>query len=294
MRIMNIKKLISLAVTAGLGLPFCAHAQGSSAPDADLEFPVTLAQASVGPPPVSRPEPAAPKTGVDVYVSRHQLSNGFGDWREVGVRGSYESGAHRLQAELASMRRFGESGNYIGVGDTVTFSDDWFASISAGAGDGAFYLPRYRLDGFINRKFLPERNLIGTLGAGYYSGPDGHIDRSVSIGATYYFSFPLVVQGEMRFNNSTPGSIRTRQQSVAATLGRDKQTQVIGRYGWGREGYQTIGQNTALVDFRSNEASLKVRHWLGPNWGVQAGVERYRNPFYVRSGGNVGFFWQFS
>ena len=288
------KQLISLALTAVCGLPLHAHSQVAAAPEAEPKFPVTVAQAAIGSPATSQPGPAASQTTVDAYTSRHQLSNGFGNWHEVGVRGSFESGAHRIQAELASMRRYGESGNYLGVGDTVTFGEDWFASLSAGAGDGAFYLPRYRLDGFINRKFLPDRNLIGTLGAGYYRAPDGHADRSASIGATYYFSVPLVVQGEVRFNNSTPGSISTRQQFVAATLGRDKQTQLIGRYASGREAYQTIGQGTSLVDFRSNEASLKVRHWLGPNWGVQAGVERYRNPFYVRNGGNVGFFWQLS
>ena len=251
-----------------------------------------VAQAAIEPPAVSTPVPAMSRTAVEGYTSLHSLSNGFGDWREIGVRGSYESGVHRLQAELASMRRYGESGNYVGAGDTVTFNEDWFASLSVGAGDGVFYLPRYRLDGFINRKFLPGRNLIGTLGAGYYRAPDGHADRSASIGATYYFSQPLVVQGEIRFNNSTPGTIRTRQQFIAATWGRDKATQVIGRYAWGREGYQTIGQGVSLVDFRSDEASLKLRHWLGPNWGVQVGVERYRNPFYGRNGGNLGFFWQ--
>lgn len=290
---MNRTYLVSLVVTGVCGpLVFSASAQNSLPDRTAPEMPVLLAQAAIEPPPTSTPVPPASRSGVDVYTSQHQLSSGFGNWREVGIRGSYESGAHRLQAELASMRRYGESGNYVGAGDTVTFNEDWFASLSAGAGDGAFYLPRYRLDAFVNRKFLPGRNLIGTVGAGYYRAPDGHADRSASLGATYYFSQPLVVQGEVRFNNSTPGNIRTRQQFIAATWGRDKETQVIGRYGWGREGYQTVAQGMSLVDFRSNEASLKVRHWLGPNWGVQVGVERYRNPFYVRSGGNLGFFWQ--
>lgn len=287
---MNKTSLGSLALIAACGLPVLAHAQGALAPAA--EPAVTVAQVPFDRPAASNPSPIASGAGVDVYMSLQHLSNGFGDWREIGARGSYESGAHRLQAEAASMQRYGESGNYFGLGDTVTFNEDWFASLSAGAGDGAFYLPRYRVDGFINRKFLPDRNLIGTLGAAYYRSPDGHVDRSASIGATYYFSMPLVLQGEVRFNDSTPGNIRTRQQFVAATLGRDKQTQLIGRVGWGREGYQAIGQNTSLVDFPSNEASLKVRHWLGANWGVQASVERYRNPSYVRNGANLGFFWQ--
>lgn len=286
------KQLISLlAVAAVSGLPSLAQAQGADAPGAEPEYSVSVAQAAIEAPMAAAPAMVPARTGIDAYASGHSLSNGFGDWREIGVRGFRESGAHRVQAELASMRRFDESGNYLSVGDTVTFSPDWFASLSVGAGDGAFYLPRYRLDGFLNRKFLADRNLIGTLGLGYYRAPDGHVDRSASIGAVYYFSFPLVVQGEVRFNNSNPASIQTRQQFVAATLGRDKQTQVTGRYAWGREAYQTIGPSTSLVDFSSNEASLKVRHWLGQNWGVHAGLERYRNPSYVRKGGVIGFFW---
>ena len=289
---MNKKHLNRLAAFTICGLPLLAYAQGFAPPATDLAMPIMVAQTAVEPLVSARPAAAASRTLVDVYASGHHLTNGFGNWREVGVRGSYVTGPHRLMAELATMRRFGESGNYFGVGDTISFGEDWFASIYAGAGDGAFYLPRYRLDGFVNRRFLPGRNLIGTLGAGYYRAPDGHVDRNASVGATYYFTQPVVVQGEVRFNNSSPGSIRTRQQFVAATWGRAQETQVTGRVAWGREGYQTIGQGTSLVDFRSNEASVKVRHWVGPAWGVQAGVERYRNPFYVRSGGNVGFFWQ--
>lgn len=289
---MKPKKFILCSLAIVGGLPFFACAQNQAQVDAEPPVPVLLAQATLEPVVTARPVPLAARTSIEAYAARHDLSAGYGNWREVGLRGAYETGPHRLQAELASMRRFGESGNFVGIGDTVTLNEDWFASLSAGAGDGAFYLPRYRLDGFINRKFLPARNLVGTLGAGYYRAPDGHVDRSAIVGATYYFSQPWVVQGEVRFNNSSPGSIRTRQQAVAVTWGRDKQTLVIGRHAWGREGYQTVAQGMSLVDFRSNESSLKVRHWLAPQWGVEARIERYRNPFYERKGVNVGFFWQ--
>ena len=113
------------------------------------------------------------------------------------------------------MKRFGESGRFIGLSDTITLDPDWFATVSLGAGDGASYLPDHRIDAFINRKLLSQRQLVATLGTGYYRAPDGHTDRNVSLGATYYFSEPWIVQGEVRFNNSRPGSVNTRQQFVA-------------------------------------------------------------------------------
>lgn len=230
--------------------------------------------------------------GFEAYTSHHNITSGFDDWNEVGVRGTYQRGRHLFQGELAAMERWSEKGVYAAFGDTYTFNDDWYGSLTIGAGDGAEYLPRYRIDGFINRKLLAAKNLVGTLGAGYYRAPDGHIDRNVSIGGTYYFDFPLVVQGEVRFTHGSPGSVDTRQQFLAATYGREKATQVTGRYAWGSEGYQSIGPGAVLTNFRSKEASVNVRHWLGPTWGIDAALEHYRNPFYRRNGFVAGLFWQ--
>lgn len=233
-----------------------------------------------------------PLRGFEAYVSHHSLTAGNPDWREVGVRGAYQSGAHLFNGELAAMKRWGESGVYAAIGDTYTFNEDWFGSLTFGAGNGADYLPRWRADGFINRKLLAKKNLVATLGAGYYRAPDGHIDRNVSIGGTYYFEQPLVVQGEIKFTHGSPGSVDTRQYFVAGTWGREKQTTATARIGWGEEGYQSIGAGAVLTNFRSREFSVNVRHWLGKDWGAEIAAERYRNPFYRRTGITAGLFWQ--
>lgn len=286
-----------LAATVALSLP--ARAQVAAGPDAPTDAPTDtgpLAQATPLAPTLTAPaavqDPTLNHTQLLLYTSAHRLTSGLGNWRELGVRGSRAMGAHVWQGEFATMRRFGESGNFIGLGDTVTFNPDWFGSLSVGAGDGASYLPKVRVDGFINRKLLANRNLIATLGAGYYRAPDGHNDRSVSLGATYYFSEPWIVQGEVRFNNSHPGSVNTRQQFVAVTWGRDQQTQVTARHAWGGEGYQSIGSGASLVNFKSRQTSLNLRHWLGADWGVAAGVEQYHNPTYDRQGATLALFWE--
>ncbi len=257
-----------------------------------LEPSLAAPQPPLLPGPEAAEAPEARHTELLLYTSAQRLSAGLGDWSEVGVRGSRTVGAHVLQGELATMKRFGESGRFIGIGDTYSFDPDWFGSLSIGAGDGASYLPDVRVDGFIHRKLLAERDLVASLGAGYYRAPDGHTDRSLSIGGTWYFSGPWIVQGEVRLNRSNPGSVDTQQQFLALTWGRDQQTQVTARHAWGGEGYQTIGVGAAISDFRSRQTSLNLRHWVGADWGVVAGVEHYRNPFYRRRGATLALFWE--
>lgn len=276
-------RAIALGAFTALAFALPAHAQSPL-----MEPPTAV----VVPTPEASATPGETRTNLLLYTSAHHLTAGLGNWKEIGVRGTHTTGAHVLQGEVASMRRFGESGNFVGLGDTYAFNPDWFGSLSAGAGDGASYLPRVRVDGFIHRKLLTDRNLIASLGLGYYRAPDGHSDRSASLGATYYFTEPWIVQGEVRFNNSRPGGVNTRQQFLALTWGRDQQTQVTARHAWGGEGYQTIGNGDSLVNFSSHQSSLNLRHWIGADWGVSAGVERYHNPYYNRNGATLALFWE--
>lgn len=274
-------------------LVICMFPLGLLAQEANIALEESFSQPSAASDINSPSMPSLSRHALEIYTNRHHLSAGYGAWSEAGLRGNYEIGANLLQFELASMRRFGESGTYLGIGDKVNISPDWFATLAVGAGDGASYLPRYRVDGFINRKLLSEKNLIGTLGLGYYRAPDGHIDRNLSLGGTYYFSQPWVVQAEVKFNMSNPGRVNTRQQFIAATWGRAKQMQITGRYAWGTEGYQSIGAGASIIDFRSQQASIALRKWINPHWGISGSAEHYKNPLYKRNGVNVGLFWQF-
>jgi len=260
-----------------LGFAACVGAQVTGPTQAPQ-----LALEPVPPPPAQPGSPAVLR--VDPYASHQDLTGGFSDWREAGVRLEREAAGRLLRAELASTRRFDESGAFAGVGAVFDINADWYAGISAGAGDGASYLPRVRVDGFLNRKLLEARNLVASLGAGYYRAPDGHVDRSLTLGAIYYFQFPLVLQAELRFNRSSPGDVRTNRRTVAATWGRADATQFVARHGWGGEGYQALGPGASLVNFDSRETSLAVRHRFSRRWGVAIALERYRNPIYQRRG----------
>ena len=233
------------------------------------------------------------KRSLELSAGAQNLSNGFGNWRDLTLRGVYGLPSHVIQAELSTQRRFNTNGAFLGVSDTYTFNEDWYASLALGAGDGAFYLPRYRVDATLYRKLLADRRLVTSIGVGQYKAPDGHTDNSLSLGLVYYFEAPWIAEGGVRLNSSNPGSIRTQQQFVALTYGHDKQDLVSARYGWGGEGYLAIAANTQLVNFKSREASLAWRHWLNPRTGLLLSINRYTNPSYTRNGVNVGVFNDF-
>lgn len=235
----------------------------------------------------------AARRSLELAAGAQNLSAGYGSWRDMTLRGTYGTGSHVLQGELSAQNRFNKRGTFVGISDTYTFDEDWYGSLALGAGDGAFYLPRYRVDATLYRKLLPDRRLVSSVGVGYYSAPDGHTDRSLSLGLVYYFDAPWIAEGGVRLNSSNPGGIRTQQQFVALTYGRDKQDLVSARYGWGGEGYLALTANTQLINFNSNEASLTWRHWVNSRSGFLVGANQYSNPLYRRTGVTVGLFHDF-
>lgn len=267
------------------------HALGFGIASAQVTDPATVPAAQT--PVAQAPTGANMQRNLELSTGFQNLSAGFGSWRDLTLRGTYGLPSHVLQGEISANRRFNKDGTFIGVSDTYTFNEDWYSNVALGFGDGAFYLPRYRVDATLYKKWFTDRSLITSVGAGYYKAPDGHTDSSVSLGLAYYFAAPWIVEGGVRLNSSNPGAIKTQQQFLALTYGRVKQDLVTVRHSWGGEGYQTIAANTQLVNFASQETSISWRHWFAPRTGVLIGANRYTNPFYNRTGLNVGIFHDF-
>lgn len=269
----------ALFFTSVVSLACCGTAMAQTSPQSLNQAPA--------------PSDAAMQRNLELSTGFQNLTGGFGSWRDVTLRGTYALPSHVLQGEVSANRRFNKDGTFVGLSDTYTINEDWYSSIAVGFGDGAFYLPRYRVDATLYKKWLSDRSLITSVGLGHYKAPDGHTDNSVSLGVVYYFASPWIAEGGVRLNSSNPGGIRTQQQFAALTYGRVKQDLVTVRYAWGGEGYQTIAANTQLVNFTSREASLSWRHWLNPRTGILVGANQYTNPFYNRSGLNIGIFHDF-
>jgi YaiO family outer membrane protein len=194
---------------------------------------------------------------------------------------------------MSEQHEFGDSGLYFAIGDTHNFSGNTYAAITVGSGVSGFFLPRYRADAFINQKWLARKQLITTLGLGYYAAKDPHRDQSLFLGTTYYFNAPWILEDGMRFNVSNPGTVFSPSGFVAITQGRSKHRYITARLGYGEEAYQVIGPANILSSFRSHTETITWRQWLGKNWGANAVADYYGNPYYGRMGASCGLFKEF-
>lgn len=223
-----------------------------------------------------------------------RLSGDNPRWSGQYVKGVWQPYDHSTwYGEIANLHRYGDHGVLYSLGENEVFDPDWYGSLFAGTSSGGFFLPRYRLDGFLNRKWLPARNLVTTLGLGFERAKDVHTDRRLFLGAAYYFPVPWILEGGLRLNLSHPGSVRAVRSFFALTQGRDGHHYVIFRFEGGREAYQLLGDQAVLSNFPSHVGSLAWRQWLSPSAGFQLRTERYRNPYYTRTGIEVAVFHAF-
>lgn len=241
-------------------------------------------------------EPLAriPAGTLQIDLSYSRLNHEYDDWRDVTLRANRALNANdRLSAEISQQDHFGDQGVFVGVGYQHVWNDDWYGSVHAGTSSGGFFLPRERYDAFINRKWLEQRQLVTTLGAGYYRAKDVHNDRNVLLSARYYFSAPVIAEIGMRFNQSDPGGVSSRRRFATLNYGQYGQQYLVLRYESGREAYQLVSDNAVVSDFGSHELALNWRKWLVPNSGLQLEVNQYKNPVYRRDGVLAGVFYEF-
>jgi YaiO family outer membrane protein len=221
------------------------------------------------------------------------LTNGFGHWAGGYARGVVTQGKNIWNAEVNGQYEFGDAGVYLGAGDSYTFDPDWYGSLTVGTSVGGFFWPRFRGDGFINKKWMARKQLITTFGFGYYAAKDVHRDHSFFAGSTYYFTKPWILEEGIRFNISNPGSVFSPAAFVAVTQGRNKHRYLILRTGFGKEAFQLIGPTVSFSDFPSQTLTVTWRQWVRANWGLNLVVDFYHSPFYVRGGVSFGFFREF-
>lgn len=236
---------------------------------------------------------AQPSTGyVEAGSARYRQTADLGDMRQVYLRTAVRTNQRDVwQGELQHQQAFGDQGLFVGATNTHTFSPDFYTILSAGTSSGGFFLPRGRVGLTLARTWLPGA-LVTTVGASYLQWKDDHRDTQFSLGALYYFGTPLVVEAGATWNRSRPGSVLSRNQFLAATLGRERERYLIARIATGNEAYQLISGGRPIVDFRSSGGSLGIRQWVRRTWGVSGTVEAYTNPFYDRRGVTIGAFIQ--
>ena len=237
------------------------------------------------------PSPTITAGSVEVGALHSRLSGSYSDWNDKYLRGNWQiSPIGNINGEISNQNHFADQGIFIGIGYTHIFNDTWHGSLSAGTSAGGFFLPKTRIDGSISKKWLAKKNLVSNIGLGYYQAKDAHSDRNLLLSALYYFDMPLIMEAGIRFNESNPGSIHSNRSFAVLTYGQTKQHYLTLRYETGREAYQVIGENTTISDFSSNEISLIWRQWFSKDYGITVLTNHYSNPYYNRSGIQIGVF----
>jgi YaiO family outer membrane protein len=230
---------------------------------------------------------------LETGASYETLIDGFGHWDGGYARGVYKVGKNVLNAEVNGQHEFSDAGTYFAVGDTYTFNPDWYAALTVGSSVQGFFWPRFRTDGFLNKKWMTRKQWITTVGYGYYEAKDIHRDQYIFVGSTYYFEKPWIVEEGLYFNVSNPGRVFAPAGFVAITEGRNKHQYITIRAGLGEEGYQLVGPTVTLTQFQSQTVAITWRKWTGPTWGLNFTADYYHNPFYTRGGSSFGFFKEF-
>lgn len=232
---------------------------------------------------------------IEFGVSYDNLSAGQSDWNGQFVRANIplSNARDRLDLEIASQDHFDERGTLLTTGITRVFNEDWYGRLAFGASSGGFFLPDWRVDASISRKWLAQRNLVTTLGLGYYDAKDEHSDRNVSLSMLYYFESPLILELGARLNRSNPGSVDAERFFGAINWGRVKDRFVTLKFETGEEGYQLLTPQVAAVNFDSDETTLIWREWIDDNYGFNVRLQHYSNPFYDRDGLEISLFLDF-
>jgi YaiO family outer membrane protein len=231
---------------------------------------------------------------IEIDGSHSALSDSQPSWNDVYLRGGMSFSSNTVNLEFSRQSRFGDSGWFYNGGWVHTWAPKWYTDVHLGTSTGSFFLPRFRVDGFVHRKVLSREQLVLNFGAGYDKSRLQASAYRITPGAAYYFDrFPLVLEGGVTWTQSNPGSVVARSQYVALTEGRAKEHYLAVRAEVGREAYEIIQGQATAFNFPIRNFAGTWRQWLAPNWGLNFNVERDGNPFYHRLGGTIGIFLDF-
>lgn len=225
---------------------------------------------------------------VEAHALYQTVSNDYGDWSGIYARAVFPAARQTLFADVLALRAFGEQGIQGGLAHRYDWTDRWFHLLGGSVGDGAPIFPRYRADGLIGRKWGESRAVQTVLGASVVQSVEDLRDKAVIGAITWYAPHNLVLESGIRYNTSSPGSIKShRIHGLAMYTPSDRRT-FSARFIGGTEGWQILNVSTTLTHFASQEAALAWRERLGASTALSLQLDMYHNPYYTRSGVTLG------
>lgn len=243
-------------------------------------------------------DPAAPdfkKTGyLESDIGYSSLTANYSDWFDQYLKGRVQlTPTDGVNMEYTHQSHFNEEGSLGSLGYQRIFNEDWYGSISAATSSSGSFLPRYRGDVSLYRKWLSKKNLVTGVGFTYNQSRLANYDQIVLLDIIYYFDAPWIVELGGRLVESNPGSVASERGFVAVTYGSNKSHFLTLKYDQGTEGWQAVGATQTIANFGSYEVTMLLRQWITNDYGFSLAVNHYSNPNYNRSGIIAGIFVDF-
>jgi len=229
-----------------------------------------------------------PGAWFETNAFRQRVTNDFGDWSGIYLRGVKPGMRDTYYAEVLALEAFGERGIQGGVTHRHDWSGNFFHAIGATVGSGAAILPQARLDATLGVRFGDRKQWQATAGGSYVKSVTDLYDVAGTSSLAWYAPRALLLETGVRYNLSRPGEIQSHRLFGVAVLTPSPRRSVSLRTSGGTEGWQIISSTTTLQRFSSQEYSLSWREKVSGPWALTMQGDVYRNPFYVRSGVTIG------
>ena len=230
---------------------------------------------------------------VEANVFGQGVTNNFGDWAGVYVRGVRPSPKNTFTVDALRLNAFGQSGLLIGAAHRHDWNSAVFHVLGANIGSGVPILPDYRVDGLLGLRFGNRKQWQATGGASYVQSVIELSDIAATASLAWYAPRALVLELAGRYNVSRPGNITSYRITRSVTYTPAPRRSFSLRQIDGTEGWQIIDVGRTLQKFRSDDWGLAWREKLGDHWALSLQGDRYANPFYTRLGVTVGAAYYF-
>jgi YaiO family outer membrane protein len=255
-----------------------------------LGLATASAAAQVAPPPTAPATPSGPVSWVEAGGFYQHVSNGFGSWTGGYARLVLAGTRNAWYLDAKAQEAFRDRGVYGSLANVHSFGSRLYTQLGVGAGTGKYVLPDLRADGSVTLKLGAARALLFTAGGTYVKSKSIYDDQALFASLTWYATPSVLLEAGGRLNWSDPGAVRSARVRGALTAGRTGGTILTLLGSAGTEGYQLTSAPVTLQKFKSQDAGVSLRQWLGGHLGIVAAGEWYHNPFYTRAGGSLGLF----